>query len=81
MVSAKQRKIVRRIQEILRKRESSLVENCVGLTDVKLLPWDIRSKIVDELGEEFSERGLKPDSEPNDYGLEIEDLIDACGLS
>ena len=29
----------------------------------------------------FVEEGLKPDNEPNEYGLEIEDLIDACGLA
>jgi hypothetical protein len=33
------------------------------------------------LGEEFSAKGLKPDSEPNAYGLEIEALTDACGLA
>ena len=49
--------------------------------DVRELPRHVREKIVDELGEEFSARDFKPDSEPNAYGLEIEALTDACGLA
>jgi hypothetical protein len=49
--------------------------------EVRELPRHVREKIVDELGEEFSAKGLKPDSEPNAYGLEIEALTDACSLA
>jgi hypothetical protein len=45
------------------------------------VPRHVREKIVDELGEEFSAKGLKPDSEPNAYGLELEALTDTCGLA
>jgi hypothetical protein len=41
----------------------------------------IREQIVDELGEEFASAGLQPDGEPNDYGMEIEELTDACALA
>jgi hypothetical protein len=30
---------------------------------------------------EYSARGLKPDREPNAYGLEMEALTDGCGLA
>ena len=70
-----------RIAAILRQRASPLAEVIIGGMDVRELPRHVREKIVDELGEEFSAKGLKPDSEPNAYGLEIEALTDACGLA
>jgi signal transduction histidine kinase len=51
------------------------------VSDVRKLSRHLREKIVDELGEEFSAKGLKSDSEPNTYSLEIETLTDACGLA
>jgi hypothetical protein len=69
------------IAAILRERGSPLAEVVVDGLDVRELPRHVREKIVDELGEEFSAKGLKPDSEPNAYGLKIEALTDACGLA
>jgi hypothetical protein len=70
-----------RIAAILRQRASPLAEVIIDGMDVRELPRHVREKIVDELGEKFSAKGLKPDSEPNAYGLEIEALTDACGLA
>jgi hypothetical protein len=72
--------VTRRIEEILKKRNSKLVNYISGVTDIKTVDYNIRKDIAEELGNEFCEEGVRPDSEPNEYGLEIEDLIDACGL-
>jgi hypothetical protein len=81
MAMQKPMKATQRIAAILRERGSPLAEVVVDGLDVRELPRHVREKIVDELGEEFSAKGLKPDSEPNAYGLEIEALADACGLA
>jgi hypothetical protein len=81
MAKQKPMKATQRIAAILRERGSPLAEVVVDGLDVRELPRHVREKIVDELGEEFSARGLKPDSEPNAYGLELEALTDACGLA
>jgi hypothetical protein len=49
--------------------------------DVRELARPLREQIVDALGEECAARGLKSNSEPNPYGLELEALTDACGLA
>jgi hypothetical protein len=71
----------KRIAAILRQRGSLLADAIMQGLDVRNLPRHIREKIVDELGEEFSAKGVKSDSEPNAYGVEIEALTDACGLA
>jgi len=82
MASERQRQATRRIEEILRKRGCDLADQVAPVTDVMELTRDIREKIVNyELADEFCEGCPKPDNEPNEYGLEIEDLIDACGLA
>lgn len=81
MAMQKPMKATERIAAILRKRGSPLANVLVDGIEVRELPRHVREKIVDELGEEFSAKGLKPDSEPNAYGLEIEALTDACGLA
>lgn len=81
MTSAKESKARERIEEILRIRNSPLASRIAGVESVRRLSRDVREQIVEELSDEFCEKGLKPDSEPNAYGLEMEDLIDACGLA
>jgi hypothetical protein len=81
MAKQSQMKATQRIAAILRERSSPLAKVVVDGIEVRELPRHVREKIVDELGEEFSAKGLKPDSEPNAYGLEIEALTDACGLA
>jgi len=81
MVAHKRKESTRRIEQILRERGSSLAEDVAKVDDVRQIPRPLREQIVDELGEEFSGKGLGPDGEPNTYGLEIEDLTDACALA
>jgi hypothetical protein len=81
MTSEKESKVRRRIEEILRLRQSPLMDQVTDAESMRHLPRDIREQIVEELSDEFCEKGLKLDSEPNAYGLEIEDLIDACALA
>jgi hypothetical protein len=81
MTSEKESKARRRIEEILRLRQSPLAKRVTDTESARHLPRNIREQIVEELSDEFCEKGLDPDSEPNAYGLEIEDLIDACGLA
>jgi hypothetical protein len=71
----------RRIEAILRQRGSPLAKLLEDVSKVRELPRHFREKIIDELGEEFSAKGLESNSEPNAYGLEIEGLTDACGLA
>jgi len=81
MSTQNQSEATQRIAAILRQRASPLAEVVIDRLDVRELSRHIREQIVDELGEECSARGLKYDSEPNAYGLEIEALTDACGLA
>ncbi len=76
-----QKKSTRRIEQILKASGSSLADKLDGVRDVRELPYPLRERIVDELGEEFSAKGLQSNGEPNAYGIEIEDLTDACGLT
>jgi hypothetical protein len=50
------------------------------VADPAQLPLDVKELIADELGEEFSAKGLRADSEPNEYGLELERRTDALKL-
>ncbi|MCA9473194.1 MAG: hypothetical protein MRJ96_16975 [Nitrospirales bacterium] len=81
MSIAKSKKNTLRITEILHERGSSMVEEISKVPDVQLLSRALREIIVDELGDEFFQRGLREDGEPNEYGLELENLTDACGLA
>ncbi len=67
-----------RIGTILKDRKSPLIQEVELVVDVAQLPLYIREAIIDELGDEFAEKGLGSDSEPNKYGLEIEELTDIC---
>ena len=69
------------IRIILRRRGSPIADDVAKTFDVSKLPRDIREKIVHELVTEFTEYGLMDNSEPNKYGLEVEDLISACKLA
>ena len=69
-----------RIIEILRIRSSPLLVHLKDCEDISLLERDLREKIVEELADELNAKGSGDDDEPNEYGLEIEDLIAACRL-
>lgn len=70
-----------RILEILQSRKSVLVEYIETVKSILDLSYAIRENLVLELAKEFDDKGLLPNGEPNKYGLEIEDLIDACKLA
>lgn len=66
------------LHDILVRRSPELLSLSVftqngNLSDVE------RERLRETLSDEFCELGLKPDSEPNQYGLEIEHLIDEIG--
>jgi hypothetical protein len=61
------------LRRILEKRQPSLVpliENPKSMRDHD------RRAIVEVLAFELAERGLGEDSEPNDYGIQVEHLMD-----
>jgi hypothetical protein len=78
MISAKEAQAKRRIEEVLRLRQSALAQQVAGAESVRELPVNIREQIAEELSDELCAKGLEPDSEPNAYGLEMEDLINVC---
>jgi len=80
-MSKKSKEALKRLLEILSQRGSPLLKEIENVSDIKEVPRNVRNKILDELGDEFCEKGLKEDSEPNPYGLEIEDLTDYCNIT
>ena len=69
------------IANILEKRNSpdaGAVQNSIKMSK---LPREVRERIVEVLSDELVENGLHPDGEPIEYGLDLEHLIDFCGLS
>ena len=69
-----------RIGEIIANKNPSISKQIFSVGDVQKLPREVRKIIVEELGNELCSKGLNQNDEPNDYGLEIEDLIDTCDL-
>jgi hypothetical protein len=78
MISARESKAKRRIEEILRLRRSPLAQQVASVESVRELPANIREQVAEELSDEFCAKGLDPSSEPNAYGLEMENLINVC---
>ncbi|MNW15464.1 hypothetical protein D3C71_2139790 [compost metagenome] len=60
--------------EIAAKRSFHLPED-----SIKHLVKQDREWLIDALVQEFSEAGLGPDDEPNQRGVEIEEIIDFVG--
>jgi hypothetical protein len=68
-----------RIEDILKKRNSPLISYVKNTDYIGLLPYEIRKLIAEELGDEICERGINnTGSELNNYGIELDDLIDIC---
>jgi hypothetical protein len=70
--------------QILREIVSRRAPGLTGLlTHVGAAPLtaDQRDQLRSVLADEFVERGLREDDEPNAYGLQVEDLIDLVGRS
>lgn len=71
---------VAKVIAILMRRKPDIVPYLSATKSLSVLPRTIKSRIIDALGDEFSERGLESNGEPNAYGLQIESLTDAVGL-
>lgn len=57
---------------LLRRNEIDLAKQVLSRSSLV----SVRAKIQTILVDELTKFGLRPDSEPNEYGLEIEGLID-----
>ena len=80
-MTRRRREQMRRLHATLESLAPDLAVELARVEDVLALARPVREAIVDVLVNEFTARGLRPDSEPNSYGLELESLIDVCGLA
>jgi hypothetical protein len=70
----------RRLMTVLQRLAPDLAADLADVADVGELPRTTREAVVDVLGRERAVRGLDDDGEPNDYGRELDALIEALGL-
>jgi hypothetical protein len=71
----------KRILAVLSEVAPSLAAALWNVRDVRELPRDTpREAICDALGHEAARRGLDANDSPNDYGSELDALVDALGL-
>ena len=77
----KRREQTQRIVTVLQRRAPALAAQVILVQDVSELPRSVRAEVVNVLTNELCEYGLEPDYEPNEHGLEVETLIDACELA
>jgi hypothetical protein len=70
----------KRLLAVLSDVAPSLAAALWNVRDVRALPRDTREAICDALGHEAARRGLDANESPNDYGRELDALIDALGL-
>jgi len=63
------------LKEIVRNRCPTLISR-LQTTTLSELTRTERELIIDALGNEFAAAGITEDSEPNQRGFEIEDIID-----
>ena len=59
----------------LRKHKPELIEKIEQL-DSGLIDSETINKMREAVGDELAGHGFRPDWEPNEYGLKLEDLID-----
>ena len=76
----KRREQTQRILAVVQSRAPALASELMLVQDVSELPLSVRRQIVDVLTDELCEHGLAHDHEPNEHGLEVEELIDVCRL-
>ena len=68
----------RTLLHCLTKHNPKLVEK-LGELNLGLLDPETINEMRDAVGIELVGKGFKPDDEPNQYGLELENLIDRLG--
>ncbi len=76
----KRREQTQRILAVVQSRAPALASELMLVQDVSELPLSVRRQNVDVLTDELCEHGLAHDHEPNEHGLEVEELIDVCRL-
>ena len=64
------------IKKILQKRNPMLFQHIEDATSIQKVSEKIRRHIIEVMSDELCEHGLGADSEPTEYGLRIEELID-----
>ena len=67
-------------QDVQRLDAPDLAEKLWLVRDVRDLPRATREAICDALGHEAARFGLDANESPNEYGRELESLVDALGL-
>lgn len=65
-----------RIIEILLVKNAEFVDTLKKIESLEELSEEIRESIINILSDEYIEKGIDENSEPNRYGLEVEELID-----
>ena len=66
------------LRECVTKHNPSLLPS-IESDDNSTYTADFYNELRDIVGSEFCDKGLQPNSEPNAYGLELENLIDEIG--
>ena len=59
----------------LNLKQISLLEDEFGISPADIISKHDIDNIINKLGVLFTEKGLKPNSEPNEYGIMIDDII------
>lgn len=67
------------LTEVLEKSRPDLLKLMPPYREIDLNE-EQRDEIIDAVADEFTETGLKPDDEPNERGLRLDDLIGALSL-
>ena len=69
-----------RLSVVLRRLAPDLAAYLWRVRRVQELSHDVRGAMADVLGHEAAHRGLGPDDEPNQYGRDLDALVEALGL-
>ena len=65
-----------KIKLLISKRNPILYREISNITELDNISENLISEILSEMQNEFSDAGLKSNDEPNEYGLQLEDIID-----
>jgi hypothetical protein len=76
----KNRDIEAKIIQFIKSKSLLGESQLKDLNSIKQLSRKIRDTIIEELSNELAEKGFNNLDEPNNYGLELEDMIDLCNF-